>query len=177
MERDQLQQSKEGMEHMIRPIEAADNPGMASVIREVMTEFGAVGEGFSIVDPEVDGMFEAYGGEGHCFNVVVRKGRVLGGAGVAPLQGGEAGVCELRKMYVAGEARGLGAGRDLMKLCLQQASELGFERCYLETLDSMGRARKLYQGFGFQDIPGPLGDTGHGGCDKWMMLELKPSNA
>lgn len=175
MERDQSQGDRESMEHLIRPIEVADNPGMAHVIREVMTEFGAVGDGFSIGDPEVAGMFEAYGGEGHCFNVVVRAGRVLGGAGVAPLEGGEAGVCELRKMYVSSEARGLGVGRDLMKVCLLQASELGFERCYLETLDSMQGARKLYQGFGFQDLPGPLGDTGHGGCDKWMLLELKPS--
>ncbi len=157
---------------MIRPIEVSDNPRMAHVIRAVMTEFGAVGDGFSIGDPEVDGMFEAYVGEGHCFNVVVRDGQIFGGAGVAPLAGGEVGVCELRKMYVMLEGRGSGAGRDLMKQCLKQARELGFERCYLETLDSMGGARKLYRGFGFRDLPGPLGATGHGSCDKWMILEL-----
>ncbi|MBL4771248.1 MAG: GNAT family N-acetyltransferase [Planctomycetes bacterium] len=156
----------------IRPIAATDNAGMAQVIRDVMTEFGAIGAGFSIGDPEVDGMFEAYSGQGHCFNVVVEGDRVLAGAGIAPLAGGEKGVCELRKMYALSLCRGLGVGHDLLTLCVGQAKQLGFEKCYLETLDSMASARRLYQSFGFEDLAGPMGDTGHGGCDRWMILNL-----
>jgi putative acetyltransferase len=159
-------------ERYIRSIQQADNIGMARVIREVMTEFGAVGSGFSIEDPEVDNMFAAYSGEGMCFNVLVSGPEILGGAGVAPLQAGPPGICELRKMYVLPKARGHGVGRDLLQLCVEQARALGFEGCYLETLDGMQGARHLYKSFGFEDLPGPLGATGHGGCDRWMMLSL-----
>ncbi len=44
----------------IRPIDAADDAAVAALIRTVMTEFGAVGCGFSIGDPEVDAMSSAY---------------------------------------------------------------------------------------------------------------------
>jgi putative acetyltransferase len=44
----------------LRPIAVADNPAVAQIIRTVMTEFGAVGKGYSIEDPEVDAMYEAY---------------------------------------------------------------------------------------------------------------------
>jgi len=46
----------------LRRIEPGDDPAMGAVIREVMTEFGAVGSGFSIEDPEVDAMSAAYAG-------------------------------------------------------------------------------------------------------------------
>ena len=39
---------------------------MARIIRDVMTEFGAVGDGYSIMDSEVNSMFEAYSAEGTC---------------------------------------------------------------------------------------------------------------
>ena len=37
-----------------------DNAAVATVIRTVMPEFGACGEGFAINDPEVDYMHRAY---------------------------------------------------------------------------------------------------------------------
>ena len=44
---------------VIRPISAADDATIASIIRTVMPEFGAVGSGFAINDPEVDWMSRA----------------------------------------------------------------------------------------------------------------------
>jgi len=44
----------------IRPALRTDNPAVAGIIRDVMTEFGAVGRDYSISDPEVEAMFEAY---------------------------------------------------------------------------------------------------------------------
>ena len=105
----------------LRPIEPADDAVMAAIIRTVMPAFGAVGCGFAINDPEVDWMSRAYAEPRHAYFVLERDGAVLGGAGVAPLAGGEAGVCELRKMYFLREARGLGAGAALMTRCLEAA--------------------------------------------------------
>jgi putative acetyltransferase len=156
----------------IRPIRADDDAAMAAVIRTVMPEFGACGSGFAINDPEVDWMSRAYSAPRSAYFVVERDGRVLGGGGVAPLEGGDAGTCELRKMYFLPEARGLGAGAAMMARCLDAARGFGFERCYLETLTGMDAAMRLYERSGFRRIDGPVGATGHGGCNTFYMLDL-----
>ena len=162
----------------IRPIEPRDEAQMAQVIRTVMTEFGAVGCGYSIEDAEVDHMHAAYAGPRSAFFVAERDGKVLAGGGIAPLQGaGRDDVCELRKMYALEEARGLGLGRRLLELCLEHARGAGFRVCYLETLRHMHRARALYEQAGFRPLDGPMGDTGHFTCDAWFALELAPGPA
>ncbi|MFN7183412.1 MAG: GNAT family N-acetyltransferase [Thermomonas haemolytica] len=156
----------------IRPIQPGDDAAMAAVIRTVMPEFGAVGSGFAINDPEVDWMSRAYAAPRHAYFVLERDGRVLGGAGVAPLAGGDPDTCELRKMYFLPEARGLGAGAAMMERCLAAARGFGFVRCYLETLTGMDAAMRLYERSGFTRIDAPLGATGHGGCNRFYLLDL-----
>ena len=73
---------------VIRPIQASDDAAMAAIIRAVMPEFGATGSGFAISDPEVDWMSRAYAEPRHAYFVVEHDGRVIGGAGMAPLAGG-----------------------------------------------------------------------------------------
>ena len=156
----------------IRPITTADDAAMAAIIRGVMPEFGATGDGFAINDPEVDWMHRAYSQPRCAYFVVEREDRVVGGAGVAPLEGGDPGVCELRKMYFLPEARGIGAGAAMMARCLQAARELGFRQCYLETLTGMDSAMKLYERSGFRRISCSMGHTGHGGCNTFYLLDL-----
>lgn len=156
----------------IRPITPADDAAMAAIIRAVMPEFGATGDGFAINDPEVDWMSRAYSEPRHAYFVFERGGRVLGGAGIAPLAGGDAGTCELRKMYFLPEARGTGAGARMMARCLDAAREAGFARCYLETLCGMDAAMRLYERSGFHRIDGPMGATGHGGCNTFYLRDL-----
>ena len=136
----------------IRPIEPRDDAAVASIIRSVMPEFGATGSGFAINDPEVDWMHRAYSQPRCAYFVVEREGRVVGGAGVAPLAGGDPAVCELRKMYFLPEARGIGAGTAMMARCLQAARDIGFRQCYLETLTGMDGAMKLFERSGFRRI-------------------------
>ena len=159
-------------EYTIRPIEARDDAAMAAIIRGVMPEFGACGSGFAINDPEVDWMHRAYSSPRAAYFVVEVDGEVVGGCGVAPLEGGDADTCELRKMYFLPRARGLGAGAKVMELSLGKAREFGFRRCYLETLTGMDAAMRLYERSGFRRIDAPLGATGHGGCDIWYLREL-----
>ncbi len=158
---------------LIRPIRKADNAEVAKVIRTVMTSFGAVGEGFSIEDLEVDQMYEAYQGNQSVMYVVVGKEeKVLGCGGFAPLTGGDPDTCELRKMYFLEEARGKGLGRKMLEMSLVGAKEMGFKKCYLETLQHMEAARRLYEKAGFLPLSCALGNTGHGGCDSYYLLEL-----
>jgi putative acetyltransferase len=156
----------------IRPIEPRDDAAVAALIRTVMPEFGAVGPGYAINDPEVDWMAKAYGEPRSAYFVVERDGRIEGGGGIAPLAGGDGATCELRKMYFLPSLRGLGAGTALMARCLDAARAHGFERCYLETLHGMTAAQKLYARSGFEYIDAPLGDTGHGGCNTFMARNL-----
>jgi putative acetyltransferase len=156
----------------IRPIRSVDDPAMAAIIRTVMPEFGACGAGFAINDPEVDWLSRAYAQPNSAYFVVERDGVVLGGGGVAPLEGGDGTVCELRKMYFLPAARGLGAGAAMMRDCLAAARGFGFAQCYIETLDGMDAAMRLYEKTGFIRLDAPLGATGHGGCDRWYLLQL-----
>jgi len=158
--------------YLIRPIAPTDNAAVASVIRNVMPEFGANGPGFAIHDTEVDDMAGAYARPGCIYFVVEHGGRVCGGGGIAPLQGDSTGICELRKMYFLPELRGLGAGDALMRQCLQSARALGYARCYLETLTGMDAAQKLYARHDFKPLCGPLGKTGHFGCNRFFIRQL-----
>ena len=159
-------------DYTIRPIESRDDPAVAALIRTVMPEFGAVGEGFAINDPEVDWMSKAYADPRCAYFVVERDGVIAGGGGIAPLTGGDGDTCELRKMYFLPSLRGLGAGAALMDTCLDAARAHGFRQCYLETLCGMTAAQKLYAKSGFARIDGKMGDTGHGGCNTFMVREL-----
>ena len=156
----------------IRPIRPEDDTTVAKIIRTVMPEFGAIGVGFAINDPEVDWMCRAYSMPRSAYFVVEREGMVMGGGGVAPLTGGDASVCELRKMYFLPALRGLGAGRALMAQCLGSARGFGYRRCYLETLTDMTAAQKLYSHSGFRRIPEAMGNTGHGGCNAFYLIDL-----
>jgi putative acetyltransferase len=160
----------------IRPIRSGDDAAVAAIIRQVMPEFGACGAGFAINDPEVDHMTRAYDptGAGRAAYYVVEDGggRVVGGGGIAPLDHGEADVCELRKMYFLAEARGQGVGARLLETCLATARRFGYRRCYLETLERMHAAQKLYAKMGFRRIDGAMGHTGHFGCDRYYLLDL-----
>ncbi len=158
---------------LIRLITARDDAAVATLIRAVMPEFGAKGPGFAIEDPEVDAMSSAYPGDRARYYVLeADEGRIVGGGGFAALTGGPADVCELRKMYFVPEVRGRGLGARLLDRLLAEAKAAGFARCYLETLERMHAARKLYASRGFVALAAPMGATGHFGCDAWYAREL-----
>lgn len=159
-------------ELQLRPIEARDNAAVARIIRQVMTEFGCVGSGFSIEDPEVDTMYEAFDNERSAFFVLEGPQGLLGCGGVAPLKGGDPSICELQKMYFLPAARGLGRGRQFLQHCIETARALGYRTMYLETVARMEQANALYRKFGFERLPCHLGATGHGGCEVFYTLTL-----
>ena len=156
----------------LRPIQKDDIEIVAEIIRSVMTEFKAVGCGYSINDSEVDDMFTAYLPEGSVFYVVEADGQILGCGGYAPLTGGDKETCELRKMYFLPELRGTGMGAKMLTFCLKEARREGYRHCYLETMEGMGKARSLYEKHGFNYLGERMGDTGHSSCGTWMSMDL-----
>ena len=76
-------------------------------------------------------------------------------------------------MFLLPESRGKGFGKKLIELCISQAKKYGYDKIYLETLSQMKKAISLYERMGFKKIEVPLGNTGHTGCNIWMMLDLE----
>ena len=157
---------------IIRRILPSDNLIIGKIIREVLTEFGANREGFAWEDPELDHMSAAYSGQGQVYYVIEIDGKVVGGGGISPFNCNLAACCELQKMYILPEARGLGLGDKLMDKLLLEANEMAYQFCYLETLKSMSKAVLLYQQKGFDLLESPLGNSGHSACDEWYLLDL-----
>jgi len=158
-----------------RPIRPEDDPSVAAIIRAVMPEFGADGPGFAIHDTEVSSMSAAYSGPRSTYFVVEMDGKVVGGAGIGPLAGGDDDTAELRKMYFLPEARGHGMGERLLRHLLDLARKHGYARVYLETLTGMDAAQRLYERVGFRIVTSPRGCTGHHGCDRYYVIELMNS--
>jgi putative acetyltransferase len=136
-----------------------------------MAEFGICDGGLDS-DPEIASISSAYASPRAAFFVVGSSGRVLGGGGIGPIPGQPEDICELRKMYLVPEARGLGAGRRLLEACLDFARQSGYRTCYLATLERMTRARQLYAGFGFKRSHRELPGSAHLGCDTWYERTL-----
>lgn len=157
---------------IIREISSKDNPAIERLIRAVLISFGANREGFAFVDPELKCMFESYHHKGSVYYVLEEGGRLLGGAGIAPLKAGSSAYCELQKMYFLPEARGKGHGKQMMERCLAFARQERYRYCYLETLEEMYAARALYEASGFEYIHERMGNTGHSACPVFMLKSL-----
>lgn len=157
----------------IRAIQSSDNKEIAKVIRNVLIEMGVPKVGTAYEDKSLDEMFGAYNHPKTQYYVVEEDGQIIGGAGIAPLEGETSmQVCELQKMYFLQQARGKGVGFTMINKCLDFAKEQGYVKCYLETMPYMESARKLYHKVGFLPLEAPMGNTGHYSCQAWMIKEL-----
>jgi len=156
----------------IRPLRPTDNAGLARVVRETLAEFGANHPGTVYYDPTTDHLFELFQVPGAMYQVAEADGVILGGGGIFPSDGLPADTCELVKMYLVPEARNIGLGKKLISDCLDAAKKLGYKRVYLETMPELTKALKVYETFGFTYLNGPMGNTGHFGCERWMIREL-----
>jgi ribosomal protein S18 acetylase RimI-like enzyme len=78
------------------------------------------------------------------------EGEALGCVGLRPLRSPE--VCEIKRLYVAPAARGMGLGRALLNAVLRAAARIGYREVWLDTLPSMTEATALYRAVGFRPI-------------------------
>ncbi|EGU38781.1 GNAT family N-acetyltransferase [Vibrio scophthalmi] len=156
----------------IAPITAKQDDEICQIIKQVGAEFGAVGEGFGPADAEVLAMSRHYTLEKRSFYLVATvNGHVVGGCGLAPFNDSDQ-ICELKKLFLLPQGRGLGLGKQLSEQCLKFAKQQGFTQCYLDTLSSMHSAIALYEKLGFEHLTQPVQGTEHGGCDVWMLKTL-----
>ena len=159
-------------EIQIRRIQASDSPHLALIVRNTLAEFGAANPGTVYFDLTTDALFELFQTPKAAYFVAEANGKILGGGGIYPTEGLPENTCELVKMYLLPEARGVGLGRTLIEKCLETARENGFQQVYLETLDELHLALKIYAKFGFEYLCVPMGNSKHFGCGLWMLKKL-----
>ena len=99
-------------------------------------------------DADLSDIESAYQDAGGIFDVLTDgQGCVIGTVAVSRV---DSATCELRKMYLAREARGKGLGRSLLEHALRRAAERGFRRVVLETASVLREAVALYESRGFR---------------------------
>ncbi|MGZ8544849.1 MAG: GNAT family N-acetyltransferase [Flavisolibacter sp.] len=158
---------------IIRNIEKKDNAALAKVIRDTLKEFGANHPGTVYYDESTDHLFEVFRDKpGSSYFIAELNGEVVGGAGIYPTNGLPVDTCELVKMYLMPHVRGIGLGSRLIDMCIRFAGEKGYQNIYLESMPELEKALKTYEKFDFFYLDGPMGNTGHFGCQKWMLKKL-----
>lgn len=160
------------MSYKIEQIKPEHDQKVCQIIQNVGSEYGAIGDGFGPSDQEVLNMSQYYNDKSRSiYLVAIIDDQVVGGCGIAPFNE-RSDVCELRKLFLLPDSRGLGLGKDLTVKCLAYAKTKGFSKCYLDTLSNMKSAIALYEQLGFQHLTRPLAGTEHSGCDVWMLKQL-----
>lgn len=157
---------------LVRTIQEKDNAAIAAVIRKTLKEFGAARPGTVYYDATTDALAQLFNQTlRSVYFIAEKRGEVMGGGGIFPSDGLPADTCELVKMYLLPEARGIGLGKHLIEQCIAFAKGAGYKNIYIETMPELKQALKTYEKFGFHYIDGPMGATGHTGCSLWMLGE------
>lgn len=95
---------------------------------------------------------------------------LAGGCGYGPLLG-EEDTCELQKLYLREDFRGLGIAKDLLEI-IEKEAKAHYKKIYLETAENMDSAIKFYEKNGYQRLCSPLGSTGHTSCGTFFIKIL-----
>lgn len=154
---------------------SSDSPPISLTIAEAATEgdiaavrvlLGAYAAalpfdlGFQNFGAELTGLPAPYDPPAGCLLLARDKKATLGLVGLKPLA---AGAAEIKRLYVAPQARGTGLGRALLERALSEAQARGYERVRLDSHRlSMGPAIALYHRLSFAEIP-PYGPNPDGG--------------
>lgn len=132
----------------------ARTPGAIAAARALILEYQAslgLDLGFQHFDDEIAALATMYGPPEGALYLATLDGVPVGCVGVRPFAP-VSGCCEMKRLYVAPEARGHGLGRRLAQQSMTAARALGYTHMRLDTLPAMQDAQRLYGALGFREI-------------------------
>jgi GNAT superfamily N-acetyltransferase len=139
------------MENQIE-IKEVKNAEDFSVAKELIMEYVkwlGIDLSFQNFDNEMDTIQETYGNSNGRLFIALINNKAVGVGGIKRFNNRE---CEVKRMFVQPESRGLGIGKRLLKECIEIAKKLNYETMKLDTADFMKSAIKLYKDNGFIEI-------------------------
>lgn len=160
------------MNIIFRKLEKKDNRELAELIRNVFREFKIDCPGTVYFDPTTDDLYSLFKKSGSLYWVAEEDGKIIGGCGIFSTPGLPIGCAELVKLYLTSAQRGKGLGKQLLERSIESARTFGYTQLYLESIPEFKKAIGLYEKEGFKFISDPMGDSGHFGCNIWMLKNL-----
>jgi GNAT superfamily N-acetyltransferase len=152
-----LEAWKNGMTNMPR-IEQAQSAAEIEMVRGLFREYAdslGVDLSFQNFERELRELPGAYAPpRGRLFlayHLGANRGKQVAGCGALRPLSPE--TCEMKRLYVRREFRGLGVGRSLAEALVAAAQEIGYRAMRLDTLPAMQEAHALYLGMKFKEIP------------------------
>jgi GNAT superfamily N-acetyltransferase len=133
----------------------AESPQQIVTVRELMLEYAAA-MNFSLCfqdfDEELRTLPGKYAPPAGRLLLAAWDGQTAGVVGLRAIE--DAGVCEMKRLYVRPDFRGKSLGRALAEAVIRQAAEIGYTRMRLDTIQGiMDPAIRLYRELGFHEIP------------------------
>jgi GNAT superfamily N-acetyltransferase len=160
----------------------ARTPGQAAEVRDLAWEFvGWLRERYPEMEREIDDYLQDQNFEEQ-INDPIRYFTPPNGecllarhndrpVGILMLKPHCEGTCEMNRMFVRPEARGLGIGRALIARLIERARDLGYDTMILSALHRHDEALPLYRSSGFSPYdPGDEDPTG--GRSVCMRMDL-----
>jgi putative acetyltransferase len=142
--------------HMVRIVQAI-SAAEVELVRGLFREYGdslGVNLCFQNFDRELSELPGSYAPpRGRLFlayhSAPNNEERLAGCGALRPFSGG---ICEMKRLYVRREFRGLGIGRAIAEGLAAAARQIGYRAMRLDTLPGMREAQAMYAGMGFQEI-------------------------
>ena len=104
--------------------------------------------------------------------LAISEGRYAGCIGLRRF---DDGICEMKRLYVRPEFRGLSIGNGLIQKIIADAKVIGYEKMRLDTIkERMGKAVEIYREFGFVEIDAYYDNPNP--HTLYMELDLKQTN-